>query len=125
MGLSGIDACLVEAEQMNPELGAVGRVVRANTALLDVLAGRGSTVGTQILAQPETRSARQHVRKNHSGIASQAQRRCQSRCHRTQAENRTATGAQADGAAVERREKTADRLGPHQTRRHRRRKPDP
>ncbi len=41
VGLSGIDACLVEAEQMNPALGAVGRPVRANGALLELLAGRG------------------------------------------------------------------------------------
>ena len=30
VGLSGIDACLVEAEQMDPALGAVGRVTRSN-----------------------------------------------------------------------------------------------
>ena len=41
VGLSGIDACLVEAEQMKPELGAVGRVVRAHTGLLDVLGTHG------------------------------------------------------------------------------------
>jgi acetylglutamate kinase len=41
VGLSGIDACLVEAEQMDPELGAVGRVVRANPALLELLAANG------------------------------------------------------------------------------------
>lgn len=38
VGLSGIDASLVEAEQMDPALGAVGRVLRANPALLDLLA---------------------------------------------------------------------------------------
>jgi len=38
VGLSGIDAFLVEAEQLNPELGAVGRVTRSNPALLDLLA---------------------------------------------------------------------------------------
>ena len=38
MGLSGIDALLVEAEQMDPALGAVGRVTRSNPALLDLLA---------------------------------------------------------------------------------------
>ena len=37
VGLSGIDACLVEAVQMDPSLGAVGRVTRANAELLDVL----------------------------------------------------------------------------------------
>ena len=39
VGLTGIDALLAEAEQMDPELGAVGRVVRSNAALLDA-AGR-------------------------------------------------------------------------------------
>jgi acetylglutamate kinase len=38
VGLSGIDAFLVEAEQMDPELGAVGRVTRSNAALLHLLA---------------------------------------------------------------------------------------
>jgi len=37
VGLSGVDAFLVEAEQMDPALGAVGRVTRANPALLDLL----------------------------------------------------------------------------------------
>jgi acetylglutamate kinase len=37
VGLSGIDSFLVEAEQMDPALGAVGRVTRANPALLDTL----------------------------------------------------------------------------------------
>jgi acetylglutamate kinase len=41
VGICGIDACLVEAEQMDPALGAVGRVLRANPALLDVLTGGG------------------------------------------------------------------------------------
>jgi acetylglutamate kinase len=41
VGLTGIDGALVEAEQMDPELGMVGRVVRANPELLDLLAGRG------------------------------------------------------------------------------------
>ena len=41
VGLSGIDACLVEAEQMDPALGAVGRVTRANPALLDLLTENG------------------------------------------------------------------------------------
>src|SRR4051794_8534444 len=38
VGLSGIDSFLVEAEQMDPALGAVGRVTRANPALLHLLA---------------------------------------------------------------------------------------
>jgi acetylglutamate kinase len=37
VGISGIDACLVEAVQMDPALGAVGRVTRANPELLDLL----------------------------------------------------------------------------------------
>jgi acetylglutamate kinase len=37
VGLSGIDACLTEAEQMHAELGSVGRPVRSNGALLDLL----------------------------------------------------------------------------------------
>ena len=41
VGLTGIDALLAEAEQMDPELGAVGRVLRSNTALLDVLVANG------------------------------------------------------------------------------------
>lgn len=41
VGLSGIDAFLVEAEQMDPALGAVGRVTRSNPALLQLLTGSG------------------------------------------------------------------------------------
>jgi len=41
VGISGIDACLVEAEQMDPALGAVGRVTRCNPALLDTLLAGG------------------------------------------------------------------------------------
>jgi len=41
VGLSGIDAFLVEAEQMAPALGAVGRVTRSNPALLDLLTANG------------------------------------------------------------------------------------
>ena len=41
VGLSGIDASLVEAEQMSPELGAVGRIVRSNPALLEALTEKG------------------------------------------------------------------------------------
>jgi len=38
VGLTGIDALLTEAEQLDPALGAVGRVVRSNAGLLEVLA---------------------------------------------------------------------------------------
>ncbi len=41
VGLTGIDGGLVDAEQMDPQLGMVGRVVSANPALLDLLTGRG------------------------------------------------------------------------------------
>jgi acetylglutamate kinase len=41
VGLSGIDALLVEAEEMDPALGAVGRVTRSNPALLHLLVGNG------------------------------------------------------------------------------------
>jgi acetylglutamate kinase len=41
VGLTGIDALLTEAEQMDPELGAVGRVVRSNAGVLKVLAANG------------------------------------------------------------------------------------
>lgn len=41
VGLSGIDALLVEAEQMDPALGAVGRVTKSNAALLELLTGHG------------------------------------------------------------------------------------
>src|SRR5262249_35166375 len=41
VGLSGIDALLAEAEQMDPALGAVGRVTRSNAAVLEVLAAHG------------------------------------------------------------------------------------
>ena len=41
VGLSGVDASLVEAEPMDPALGLVGRVTRANPELLDVLVGHG------------------------------------------------------------------------------------
>jgi acetylglutamate kinase len=40
VGLTGVDAGLVEAEQMDPALGQVGRVTRANPELLDLLVGR-------------------------------------------------------------------------------------
>jgi acetylglutamate kinase len=41
VGLSGIDALLVEAGQMDPSLGAVGRVTRSNPALLHLLVDAG------------------------------------------------------------------------------------
>ena len=41
VGLSGIDAFLMEAEQMDPALGAVGRVTRSNAALLQLLTANG------------------------------------------------------------------------------------
>ena len=41
VGLTGIDACLTEAELLNPELGNVGKPVRANAELLTHLTGAG------------------------------------------------------------------------------------
>ncbi|MCC7498123.1 MAG: acetylglutamate kinase [Bryobacterales bacterium] len=41
VGLSGIDDCLVETELLRPELGAVGRPVRCNAELLNLLTGNG------------------------------------------------------------------------------------
>ena len=41
VGLSGVDANLVEAEQMDAALGMVGRVTRAHPELLDLLVERG------------------------------------------------------------------------------------
>ncbi len=41
VGLSGVDASMVEAEQMDPALGAVGRVVRAHPELVDLLLAHG------------------------------------------------------------------------------------
>ena len=41
VGLSGMDALLTEAEPMSPELGLVGRVVRANGSLLELLSASG------------------------------------------------------------------------------------
>ncbi len=41
VGISGIDAGLVEAEQMDPALGSVGSVTRADPALLDALWAAG------------------------------------------------------------------------------------
>jgi len=41
VGVSGIDSFLVEAEQMDPALGAVGRVITSNPALLNLLTANG------------------------------------------------------------------------------------
>ncbi|MGD0773596.1 MAG: acetylglutamate kinase [Candidatus Solibacter sp.] len=41
VGISGIDSFLVEAEQMDPALGAVGRVTKSNPALLHLLTAHG------------------------------------------------------------------------------------
>jgi len=41
VGLSGIDALLVEAEQMDPALGAVGRITKSNPELLELLTAHG------------------------------------------------------------------------------------
>lgn len=41
VGLSGIDASLASAEQLRPDLGAVGRVVRSNPAVLETLTAGG------------------------------------------------------------------------------------
>lgn len=41
VGLTGIDAALVEAEQWSPDLGAVGKPVRSNPGVLNVLTGAG------------------------------------------------------------------------------------
>ena len=40
-GLSGIDGGLAVAEQMNPDLGAVGRIVRADARILDTMLDGG------------------------------------------------------------------------------------
>ncbi|HWE53000.1 MAG TPA: acetylglutamate kinase [Bryobacteraceae bacterium] len=41
VGLTGIDAGLARAEQLNPELGFVGKVIASETHLLDVLTDAG------------------------------------------------------------------------------------
>ncbi len=41
VGLTGIDAMLAEAERMSPELGFVGRTVRSDARLLDLLTTNG------------------------------------------------------------------------------------
>lgn len=41
VGLTGIDAGLVDAEVLNPDLGQVGRPVKSDPALLDVLVNAG------------------------------------------------------------------------------------
>ena len=38
VGLTGIDALLAEAEQLDPALGAVGRITRSNAGVLELLA---------------------------------------------------------------------------------------
>jgi acetylglutamate kinase len=37
VGITGIDACLTEADQLHPDLGAVGRPIRTDPSLLDLL----------------------------------------------------------------------------------------
>ena len=41
VGLTGIDAALATAQQLDPELGFVGRVIDSNPAILDVLTAAG------------------------------------------------------------------------------------
>jgi acetylglutamate kinase len=41
IGLSGVDGCLMETEPLSEELGAVGRPVRANSELLELLTQHG------------------------------------------------------------------------------------
>lgn len=41
VGISGIDACLVEAELLRPDLGQVGRPMRCNPGLLSALTDAG------------------------------------------------------------------------------------
>ena len=41
VGLTGLDAGLVDAEVLNPELGLVGKPVRSDASILDVLTGAG------------------------------------------------------------------------------------
>ncbi len=41
VGITGIDACLIEAEPWSAELGAVGKPVRTNPKLLDTLTANG------------------------------------------------------------------------------------
>jgi acetylglutamate kinase len=41
VGITGIDACLAEAEQLRSDLGSVGKLVRSNPALLETLIGGG------------------------------------------------------------------------------------
>jgi len=43
VGLTGIDAALTEAVRLSPELGQVGKPVRTNAALLDLLTANGYT----------------------------------------------------------------------------------
>ena len=48
VGITGIDALLVEAEQMDPALGAVGRVVRSNAGLLQTAGGGRLSAGGRV-----------------------------------------------------------------------------
>ncbi|MBL8231244.1 MAG: acetylglutamate kinase [Bryobacterales bacterium] len=41
VGLSGIDACMAEAEQLREDLGAVGKIVRTDGKLLSLLSANG------------------------------------------------------------------------------------
>ena len=41
VGLCGVDGALAESEQLDPQLGAVGRVVKTNPAVLDALVAGG------------------------------------------------------------------------------------
>ncbi len=41
VGLSGMDGFLAEAEQLSPELGFVGKVIRSDPALFELLTGQG------------------------------------------------------------------------------------
>jgi len=50
VGLTGLDSGLVEARQMDPELGWVGRVVGSNPALLELLTAHGYTPVVACLA---------------------------------------------------------------------------
>jgi acetylglutamate kinase len=53
VGLSGVDAGLVRAIQLSPELGAVGRIERVDTALLDLLTSHGYVPAVACIAGGE------------------------------------------------------------------------
>jgi acetylglutamate kinase len=56
VGISGIDGGLVEAEQMDPALGSVGRLTRANPALIETLLAAGFLPAVAcVAADPEGR----------------------------------------------------------------------